>query len=126
LNAGLAFLSMARAKRLNEVAYLYVKAVRQDRRMDYFTADCTMYQLVGDDLVPAVLQYVPELDGMLRAYSPAGGAASASGHVVKERLDPAGFPGIERPRRAVLDTGQAPVALFVHLEIDHCSLSGLR
>jgi hypothetical protein len=120
-NAGLPFQLMAQAEGLGQVSDFRVKAFLQKRGMNNFPAHLTAHKLVGDDLVPAVLQHVLELNGMLRADSPAGGAAGAAGHIVKKRLHPPRLRGIQRPRRAVLNTGQTPVALFVHLKIDHLS-----
>jgi hypothetical protein len=81
-----------------------------------------------DDLIPAVLKHVLELDRMLRAYSPAGGASGAARHVVKQCLDAAGFFGVERPSRAILDAGETPIAFFIHLEVDHhpCPLNARK
>ena len=79
----------------------------------------TTHKPVSDDFIPAVLQHVLELNRMLRTNSPAGGASRTSRHVVKQRLYSAGFFCIECPCRAVLDAGQTPVAVFIHLEVSH-------
>ena len=75
---------------------------------------------MGDHFIPAVLKHVLELDRMLGAYSPAGGAPGATRHVMKQRLNAAVFFGFKRPRRAVLNTGKTPIAFLIHLEVDHC------
>ena len=94
--------------------------------MNNITTLRATHELMCDDLVPVVSQHMLELYGMLGTYSPAGGTPGASCHIMEQRLDSAGFLGIERARRTVLDTGQTSVALFVYLEIDHYSNSRRR
>jgi hypothetical protein len=91
LKHGLPFLLMPGTQRLDDFTQLIVKAFGKDLCVDHFTALRAPNELVRDDFVPSILKHVLELNGVLRAYSPAGGAPGASGHVVKQSLDSIGL-----------------------------------
>jgi len=121
LNTGLPLRLMARAKGFDQFAHSNLDAFRKALRVNNLTAYFAMHKPVGYNLIPAVLEHVLEFYGMLGTHAPARGTARAPSHVVEQRLNPVCLAGIERPRRAVLDAGQASIALFIHVKVDHCS-----
>jgi len=60
-----------------------------------------------------------KLNGCLRANAPALTAASAFGHIVPERPFAALIIKTQGRSRAILDAGQASVAILIHSKVGH-------
>jgi hypothetical protein len=110
---------MAAAERLDQIPYLLIQALVKKRRLHDVTANLTADQSMGDDFIPAVIQHVLELDGILWTDPPACGAPGATRHIVKQCLRTFRFTGIQRPGGTILHTCKASVAFLIYLKIDH-------